>query len=684
MKILKFSQQGFGLPQVLMAAGLVAGGALIVSQVNQRAIEDSRDRELKVHLADFAEEQKFVALVPEGSCFQQFGAYKLSQISDSTGEPINALTNLAGTTIYEAGTSTRNGVTWSSGRLHSYNPDTNQATFTREYTYSIGANKTKTKAVNLTIVITPDADLRRIDSCTPILTSSSSSGAGSGAAVGSGEVWTQDSAGISYSSGGVGIGQETITTVTYDKKAGTETINTTTNSGSVENLALKVYGDVYLGSSHNWAPGTTERNNSIWGGSIHTLVDSAVTNSALVAGVQNQINMAGAYNLIAGGNWNKIEYYVINTGSSSNSAIVGGAGNIFNTNEEEGYNFAAGANTSTVYGSYSTILGSYNSSTSNGEYSGVIGCNNCRAQSGTVVIGGAFNIGWSSSSSLIFGGTGHLADNATVWGVVIGGYANKIKNYTGYYPTIYQTFWPAIFAGRENMIDKTGHANVLLGGFSNLTSRANYSSIIGGYDNEISNTSDFYLSTILNGKNLKVTHAGNVMMGDSSSTTLTSSADNAFTARFSGGYRFCTNYDCSTGQTLSGSGDWTSISDKNVKENFSPIDANQILDILFNLDIPSWRYIAQPDKNRRTIGPMAQDFYQLFAKPLSLHSTDKLINQADINGFNLTAIKALEKESKKLEQENENLNKEMDSLKMRLYKIKQVLTNASQKQGHRK
>jgi hypothetical protein len=677
MKILKFSQQGFGLPQVLMAAGLVAGGALIVSQVNQRAIEDSRDRELKVHLADFAEEQKFVALVPEGSCFQQFGAYKLSQISDSTGEPINALTNLAGTTIYEAGTSTRNGVTWSSGRLHSYNPDTNQATFTREYTYSIGANKTKTKAVNLNIVITPDADLRRIDSCTPILTSSSDSGAGSGAAVGSGEVWTQDTAGISYSSGGVGIGQETLVTG-YDKDLGQDI--TTTYSGSVQNLALKVWGEIYVGNSHTWSPGLSGKYNSILGGSLHTLDEANTTGSTLVAGGQNQITK-GDYNLIAGGSMHQMN---TGAGTMNGSASVGGYYHIFLTNESESYNFVAGSNQSTIYGSYSTILGSSNSSTSNGEYSGVIGCNNCRAQSNTVVLGGANNLGWSWGSSVILGGAGNLADQVTYYGTVIAGYANKIKNYTGYYPTTYSTFWPSIFAGRENMIDKTGHANVLLGGFSNLTSRANYSSIIGGYDNEISNTSDFYLSTILNGKNLKVTHAGNVMMGDSSSTTLTSSADNAFTARFSGGYRFCTNYDCSTGQTLSGSGDWTSLSDKNVKENFREMDANQILDILFNLDIPSWRYIAQPDKNKRTIGPMAQDFYQLFAKPFSLHSSDKLINQADINGLNLTAIKALEKESKKLEQENENLNKELDSLKMRLYKIKQVLINASQKQGHRK
>ena len=99
-------------------------------------------------------------------------------------------------------------------------------------------------------------------------------------------------------------------------------------------------------------------------------------------------------------------------------------------------------------------------------------------------------------------------------------------------------------------------------------------------------------------------------------------------------------------------------------------------------------------KQHRHYGPMAQDFYAAFGKDeLGTIGEDKSINQADFDGVNPIAIKALIEEvnqlkaensklrskASTLEEHNANLQKETASLKSDIDWIRNRLSGLAQK-----
>jgi hypothetical protein len=158
------------------------------------------------------------------------------------------------------------------------------------------------------------------------------------------------------------------------------------------------------------------------------------------------------------------------------------------------------------------------------------------------------------------------------------------------------------------------------------------------------------------GSLVKVNHRGSFMIGDFSKMFITSydssSAENEMTMRFSGGYRLFSNSACSTGVYMnSGESGWTSVCDRNKKENFRPIDGEQILAKIKEMPITEWNYKGT-DPKVKYIGPVAQDFYSAF----HLGGTDSLgINTLCIDGVNIAAIQALEKRTSELLKANEKI-----------------------------
>jgi len=149
-------------------------------------------------------------------------------------------------------------------------------------------------------------------------------------------------------------------------------------------------------------------------------------------------------------------------------------------------------------------------------------------------------------------------------------------------------------------------------------------------------------------------HQGAFVIGDNSTTTLmTSSADNEMSMRFNGGYRLFSNSSLSSGVSLSaGGGSWNNVSDIRRKENIQAIDNEKILTSIASIPVTNWNYKTQP-ATQRHIGPMAQDFYAAFH--LDGIGNDTTINTLDIAGVNMAAIQALEKRTKELQQQNEQL-----------------------------
>lgn len=98
-------------------------------------------------------------------------------------------------------------------------------------------------------------------------------------------------------------------------------------------------------------------------------------------------------------------------------------------------------------------------------------------------------------------------------------------------------------------------------------------------------------------------------------------------------------------------------SSRSLKENFTQIDNNLILEKLVSLPISKWNYIKQSN-NTKHIGPMAEDFHRAFG--LNGDKNGK-ISVSDIAGVSLAAIQAL-----KLE---------LDQSKEEIKELKQLLEN---------
>ena len=135
-------------------------------------------------------------------------------------------------------------------------------------------------------------------------------------------------------------------------------------------------------------------------------------------------------------------------------------------------------------------------------------------------------------------------------------------------------------------------------------------------------------------------HSGAFAIADQSTTdSLEASANNQFNARYAGGYRLYTNATTTTGVSMNAGGSsWLVISDRSRKENFAPVDGEQVLLRLRSVPVTSWRYIDEEDRTVRHMGPMAQDWQRAFG----FASDETTINMSDFDGVNLAAIQALD------------------------------------------
>src|SRR5262249_16055711 len=57
---------------------------------------------------------------------------------------------------------------------------------------------------------------------------------------------------------------------------------------------------------------------------------------------------------------------------------------------------------------------------------------------------------------------------------------------------------------------------------------------------------------------------------------------------------------------------FTASSDKTQKENFQPVDGEEVLEKIRGFELSSWNFIGHDPKEFRHYGPMAQDFYAAF------------------------------------------------------------------------
>jgi Chaperone of endosialidase len=96
---------------------------------------------------------------------------------------------------------------------------------------------------------------------------------------------------------------------------------------------------------------------------------------------------------------------------------------------------------------------------------------------------------------------------------------------------------------------------------------------------------------------------------------------------------------------------FTAVSDKTKKENFQPVDGEEVLGKIRGFELSSWNFIGHDPKRFRHYGPMAQDFYAAFGHDgVGEIGSETTINSGDIAGILMIAVQALEKRTAELKQ----------------------------------
>ena len=131
------------------------------------------------------------------------------------------------------------------------------------------------------------------------------------------------------------------------------------------------------------------------------------------------------------------------------------------------------------------------------------------------------------------------------------------------------------------------------------------------------------------------------MWADNSGLDFTSTGENEFSVRATGGARIVTGITPQGGalagvSVAAGGGSWSSLSDENAKENFRAVDVREVLERVTALPITTWNYKAQP-ASQRHIGPTAQGFAAAFG----VGEDARRISSVDADGVALAAIQGL-------------------------------------------
>lgn len=290
---------------------------------------------------------------------------------------------------------------------------------------------------------------------------------------------------------------------------------------------------------------------TIGGGAFNT-VQASANQATIAGGAFNQVNSSASYGTVSGGRRNIV-------GSSARySTIAGGSNNTVNAS----FSAIAGGAQNFISGPTSIISGGFQNSIS--REGGTIGggvLNSLDETNGTIG-GGIFNsIGAGRGASTIAGGfNNHITGSQG--GVIAGGVQSHI---TG------NSASATVGGGYQNFIED-GFASVIAGGFFNLITGTQYGSIGGGYYNTNSgsyatvpggteNLADGNYS-LAAGRRAKAAHNGSFVWADSTDADFTSTANNQFNVRASGGVRFVTS---GAGMSVDGpfSGNGTGMSNVN-------------------------------------------------------------------------------------------------------------------------
>jgi hypothetical protein len=328
-------------------------------------------------------------------------------------------------------------------------------------------------------------------------------------------------------------------------------------------------------------------------------------------------NLIGGYS----GNWLTSGVYGATIGGGGTETAFNRVTDAYGT-VGGGLNNQAGDNVGTADDEAFGTVGGGVSNSATGEAATVGGGEGNQASALTATVGGGLNNTASGEMATVGGGL--LNSASATEATVAGGYFNR-----------------------------AGSSYATIGGGHNNTASGSYSTVPGGTSNSSAGSYSFAA-----GRRAKANNQGCFVWGDSTYADVSCSTDNAWVARASGGVTFYTNAAMTTGVSVpAGGGAWSTVSDRNLKENVAKVDGQEVLESLVRVPVTTWNYTSQ-DGSIRHIGPMAQDFYAAFG----VGEDDTHISTVDADGVALAAIQGLHAENQALKAQVAELDARLTAL----------------------
>lgn len=322
-----------------------------------------------------------------------------------------------------------------------------------------------------------------------------------------------------------------------------------------------------------------------------------------------------------------------NGGVTSNT-IIAGEENSINTGSS--YSLIGGGWSNQVTGGYGVISGGFNNTTS----------------AAHAVIGGGKDNTASGATSAIHGGSGNSTNGELA--AISGGEFNS-------------AFGTKSFVGGGAGNQATGESSVVGGGLSNQAT-GQFATVPGGDSNSAAQRA------FAAGTRAKAVHTGAFVWADSTAADFSSTAGNQFLIRAGGGVGIGKNNPTQALDVVGNivaTGTITGSSDRNVKENFAPVNPREVLDKVTAMPVQRWNYIGE--EKTPHIGPVAQDFHAAF----SVGIDDKHISMVDADGVALAAIQGLNQklndELDRRDAENHALKRQNEALTSRLEALERLV-----------
>ena len=239
-------------------------------------------------------------------------------------------------------------------------------------------------------------------------------------------------------------------------------------------------------------------------------------------------------------------------------------------------------------------------------------------------IGGGYYNSTFDDYCVVGGGDGNTAgtDDAivsTAWyATVIGGQSNSSAG-----------LWSVVGGGFNSEV--TGALSVVAGGRENTVS-GDYSVVLGGYSNDISGN-----YSVAAGRNC--TSSGNYSFVAGRDGT-DGGFSNTFVWAGGTGNRNSAGEDTFNVWAANGiyfNGSVVHSSDRNMKEDFTRVNALQVLDKVAALPITTWRFKTESEDIQH-VGPVSQDFHEAFGYN---GADDRHIAATDADGVSMVAIQGM-------------------------------------------